>query len=158
MENRRDFFKKLIPTKREEEDIHLYPPYFNEIIDFEKCKECENKPCIKACEEEIIILNNDKPSLDFSKSGCTFCDECAKVCEKDVLKVEYKKELPKVKIDILKCVAWNKTICSMCKDICDVNAIDFMALFNPEINEKCNGCGFCIGVCPTFAIEIGGEI
>ena len=156
MENRRDFFKKLIP-KREEEEINLYPPYYNDKEDFEKCKECLDKPCKAVCEEDIIVIKDGYPSLDFSKSGCTFCDECAVACEKDVLKVEFRKDLPKVKIDILKCVAWHKTICSMCKDVCDVNAIDFMALFNPQINEKCNGCGFCISVCPTFAIITGGE-
>jgi len=27
-------------------------------------------------------------------------------------------------------------------------------MFMPEINEKCTNCGFCIGRCPTEAIEI----
>jgi len=156
LEKRRDFFKKIIPRRREEE-IRLYPPYYKDINDFEKCKECENRPCIEACEENIIVIKDETLSLDFSKSGCTYCDKCAEVCEKEVLNIDFKQNLPKVKINILGCLAWQKTICSMCKDICDVNAIDFLGLFNPEINEKCNGCGFCIGVCPTGAIKVGGE-
>ena len=155
MIDRRSFFKNIVPKKEKEEKL-LFPPYFEETEDFEKCKECNNKPCAIECEENIIVILDEKPVLDFSKSGCTFCDICAEVCEKEVLKKEFKKDLPKVKIDILRCVAWQKTICSMCKDICDVNAIDFLAFFNPEINQKCNGCGFCISVCPTDAIKIGG--
>jgi ferredoxin-type protein NapF len=34
------------------------------------------------------------------------------------------------------------------------DAILFNGMFDPVIDEdKCNGCGFCIGRCPTQAIE-----
>ncbi|MRI59033.1 MAG: 4Fe-4S ferredoxin [Epsilonproteobacteria bacterium] len=153
---RREFFSSLLrPQKREEMPL-LFPPYYEDLVDFEKCKECESKPCIEACEEAIIVITDEKPALDFSESGCTFCDECAKVCEPGVLRLEAKKELPKLQIDMLSCLAWQKTICSMCKDICDVRAIDFTGLFNPQISDVCNGCGFCMAVCPTQAIRWEG--
>ncbi|BAF70909.1 4Fe-4S binding protein [Nitratiruptor sp. SB155-2] len=151
---RRELFTALLRKKRgQEEQKLLYPPYYNDVSDFEKCKECESKPCIEACEENIIVICNDKPTLDFSESGCTFCDACAEVCESGVLDMKYKSNIEPPKLSLLGCLAWQKTICSMCKDICEVNAIDFVGLFNPEINEKCTGCGFCLAVCPTKAIR-----
>jgi len=156
--NRRELFTSLLRTKpKEEVSSPLFPPYYSDEQDFEKCRECESKACASACEEQIITIVDEKPSLDFSASGCTFCDECAKVCQGDVLAVEKKRVLPRVVIDILGCLAWQKTICSMCKDVCLDRAIEFVGLFNPQINDKCTGCGFCVGVCPTKAIKIGGE-
>ena len=154
---RREFFSSLLqPSRQKKSQTPLFPPYYDDEEDFEKCKECGSKPCVEACEEAVIIIKNERPTLDFSESGCTFCDECAKVCEPGVLKIEAKKELPKLHIDMLSCLAWQKTICSMCKDVCDVRAIDFAGLFNPQINDICNGCGFCVAVCPTRAITREG--
>ena len=31
-----------------------------------------------------MIQEDGTPKLDFSKSGCTFCEECANVCEPGV--------------------------------------------------------------------------
>ena len=149
---RREVFGIFSRNAEQKKSIPLFPPYFEKEEDFEKCKECESKACQSVCEENIIVIVNDKPSLDFSKSGCTFCDECAKACEGGVLRVEYKKEIPSPTIDMFGCLAWHKTVCSMCKDICEIGAIQFTGLFNPEISEVCNGCGFCVGICPTQAI------
>jgi ferredoxin-type protein NapF len=151
---RREFFSSLTSRlKKEKKDIYIFPPYFKDISDFEKCKECGDKRCKDVCEESIIYIEDSKPHLDFSKSGCTFCDECAKVCD-DVLKVEYKKRLPVLEIDVLTCLAWHNTICSSCKDACLDGAIDFLGIFKPTINSNCTGCGFCVSVCPTNAIKI----
>ena len=149
---RRELFTSLFAKKKRG---LTYPPYFLKAEDFEKCKECESKSCMEACEENIIQIKEDAPSLDFSESGCTFCDECAKVCEMGVLKVEYKRLLPKFSIDPLGCLAWHHTICSACKDACLENAIEFLGLFKPQITSECTGCGFCVGVCPSGAIKKG---
>ncbi len=155
MTNRRDFFRSFVKPIKKEEVEYLHPPYFKELTDFEKCSECEEKKCADACEEKIIKIVDYKPILHFSESGCTFCDECANACELEVLSIENKKDIGKAKIDILKCIAWNKTVCSLCNDICDERAIKFYSFFNPEIDDNlCNGCGFCLNVCPTYAIEI----
>ena len=154
---RREFFAQLLSPKRpKEEERFPFVPYYKDEADFEKCKECEAKPCVTACEESIIVIQDDKPVLDFSKSGCTFCDACAEACEMGVIEKEYKRTLPRLTIDMLGCLAWQKTICSMCKDVCLDSAIRFTGLFNPEITDDCTGCGFCVGVCPTGAIKIGG--
>ena len=109
-----------------------------------------------ACEENIIFIQEDfTPKLDFSSNGCTYCDLCAIACPNEVLKLEYKKNIDaKIEIDVLSCLSWNQTMCFSCKDPCLDDAIDFLAMFRPSINDKCTSCGFCIKVCPTNAIKI----
>jgi ferredoxin-type protein NapF len=45
-------------------------------------------------------------------------------------------------------------ICFSCKEPCIDDAILFNGMFNPVIDmDKCTGCGFCLGRCPTLAID-----
>jgi len=156
--NRRDFFRSFAkPFVKEEDKIQiLRPPYFENESDFSSCIECEKKDCKIACDNEtkiITILEDGTPSINFSSSGCTYCDECANACTADILKVENKKDIDtKIQIDMLKCLGWNDTMCFSCKDPCLDNAIDFAGLFKPEISDKCTSCGYCISYCPTNAI------
>ena len=150
---KRNFFRRV---KNSPFKSFIYPPYFEKKEDFLKCIECESKDCLSACNENIIFIEEERPVIKFANSGCTFCDECAKVCKFDVLKVENKKN--KLNCDTIinpqKCIAWNQTICFSCQDICEENAIIYNGMFNPVIDlEKCTSCGFCISVCPTNAIE-----
>ena len=134
----------------------LYPPYYNKKEDILFCLDCIEKNCVNSCPEKIIQINNNIPTLNFTYSGCTFCDECAKACDK-VLKIENKKECINAEflINYKKCLAWNNIICYSCQDICEKNAIIYKGMFNPIIDlDKCNGCGFCISVCPNNSIEI----
>ena len=151
--NRREIFKRVSNPFA----FFIYPPYYNEKSDFANCLECDEKDCLLACNEEIIHIEKGIPIIKFGKNGCTFCDECALACKKDVLKLEYKRD--KLNCEILinpkKCIAWNQTICYSCNDVCEERAIDFRGLFNPIINEeKCTSCGFCISVCPADSIMI----
>jgi ferredoxin-type protein NapF len=156
---RRDFFKSLKKTfKKNEENrpLIIRPPYFQDEILFEQeCINCDGK-CADACEENIIFMENKTPIIKFDARGCTYCDECAKVCERGVLKTEYKKNINVIiEIEVHKCLSWSKTMCFACKDPCLENAIDFAGIYFPEINQdKCTSCGFCIGVCPTNAIKL----
>jgi ferredoxin-type protein NapF len=160
---RRELFSSLASSfKQKEEKLEIIrPPYFNDIDDFTKsCVTCEDKSCKTVCENEnekiIIILENGTPALNFANSGCTYCDDCATACSKDVLKVEYKKNINVTfSIDVLKCMSWNKTMCFSCKDPCLDDAIKFLGMFRPEIdNDLCTACGFCVKVCPTDAISM----
>jgi ferredoxin-type protein NapF len=154
---RRNFFNKLLKTTKDSKTVKIIrPPYISKESDFALCSECDGK-CALSCEEDIIVIQEDKtPCLDFSNSGCTFCDKCAEVCEKGVLKLEAKSNVDvKIEIDKLKCMSWSKNICFSCKDPCLDNAIEFSGMFYPEIiAEKCTSCGFCIKYCPTEAIKI----
>ena len=78
------FFGRFSPKKN-----FVYPPYFEDIQNFSKCNECEEKPCINACEENILEIENSHPVIKFGINGCTFCNECANVCESNVLDVNF---------------------------------------------------------------------
>ena len=162
---RRELFNSLTssfrPSVKEEQEVKkrsIRPPYYNQLEDFDECIECENKPCSVACEESIILIQEDgTPSLDLTTpTGCTFCDECAKVCELDILQIDKKRNIDAIiEIDILKCLSWSQTMCFSCKEPCIDNAIEFLGMFRPTIDQnKCTACGFCISRCPTNAITI----
>ena len=156
---RRELFGSLASSFRKDDKKQraLRPPYFKSEKDFiNKCIECDGV-CATACETDIIIIQEDKtPTLNFSNAGCTYCDKCAIACPYDVLILEEKKHIDaKITIDVLSCLSWNQTMCFSCKDPCLDDAIDFLALFRPEINDNCTSCGYCIKSCPVGAIKIG---
>lgn len=156
---RRELFSSLASSFKdnEKQEKVIRPPYYNnEALFLSECIKCEGL-CANSCEVNIIVIQKDKtPKLDFTNSGCTFCDECAKVCPSEVLKLENKKNISaKIEINILECLSWNQTMCFSCKDPCLDDAIEFLGMFRPQINEDCTSCGFCLKVCPTNAIKIG---
>lgn len=157
---RRELFSSLAKpfkgSSKSKEKV-IRPPYFkDENIFFTNCVTCDTKDCITACKENIITLCEDNTvKIDFSNSGCTYCDDCAASCQNGVLNLEDKNQISaKMQIDVLTCLSWNSTMCFSCKDPCLDNAIDFLAMFRPEINSNCTSCGFCVKVCPTGAIKV----
>ena len=56
------------------------------------------------------------------------------------------------------CLTRQGESCSICDDLCDLNAIRFTTVAGlavPEILEdSCTGCGDCLGVCPVDAIDL----
>ncbi len=158
---RRELFGSLASRFKKQENTPniIRPPYFEDENDFiENCVECDAM-CVDACYEEIIKIGEDKtPFIDFSVSGCTYCDDCADACEPDVLQIEHKKNISQeIEIDMLKCVSWHQVMCFSCKDPCLDNAIEFLGMFRPKIDlDKCTSCGFCIKYCPAEAITLKG--
>ena len=158
--NRRELFSSFGASLKGEaqksNNTFLRPPYFeDEALFLKECVSCENK-CDTVCEEEIIKIAKDRtPYIVFGINGCTFCDECAVVCNSGVLDIKFKQNInANITINQNKCLSWNHTMCFSCKDPCLDGAIDFKAMFMPEINEKCTSCGFCISRCPVDAIDI----
>jgi ferredoxin-type protein NapF len=158
MESRRGFFASLAGLVVPKEDKPFYPLLPGFLVEKSQlCLTCETSSCKNVCEEEIVIrAAGTSPYLDLSHRGCTFCGECQKVCEKDCFIAEPVKSLNTiVEIGILGCLAWNKTICRSCADVCNEKAIRFTGMFNPEIDMSlCTACGFCIGVCPSYTISV----
>jgi ferredoxin-type protein NapF len=155
---RRELFSSLASLHKEEkkQEELIRPPYYSDLSLFHnECHKC-NAACATACEEDIIFIASDKtPYLLFLKNGCTYCDKCAEACEFGVLTLEAKNRISAtVTINKTKCLSWDHTMCFSCKDPCLENAIDFKAMFMPQINDKCTACGFCINRCPADAIEI----
>ncbi|MBU1217600.1 4Fe-4S binding protein [bacterium] len=158
--NRRELFGSLassFKTEQKQESLLIRPPYFGNISAFDtECQKCDGK-CATLCQEQIIIINADKtPSLNFLKSGCTYCDDCAVACEFGVLEIEQKKLInADVTINQATCLSWSGVMCFSCKDPCLEDAIEFRAMFMPVIDpSKCTACGFCFSRCPTYAIDI----
>ena len=157
---RRELFSSLASSvknaAKEKQEKLVRPPYNNnESLFHKECPQCDEK-CATVCEVEIIKIAKDRtPYLDFSKSGCTYCDDCAEACEFDVLSLENKKQInATVTINKKECVSWEGVMCFSCKDPCLDNAIDFKAMFMPSINDNCTACGFCISRCPVQAIKV----
>ena len=166
MASRRDFFaafKKpadIISTKVAREDLVVRPPYGSlESLFQSECVACETQACVTSCEEGIILIQADKtPILNFSKKGCTFCEECAKACPSTVLSLDNTYSAEEInarfRISTDLCVAHNGVICFSCKEPCIDDAILFNGMFNPVIDEdKCTSCGYCMSRCPTQAIS-----
>ena len=163
MASRRDFFKsfsKPLSHTKEESPLLVRPPYGkSESLFQSECPSCNTQACVTSCDEKIIFIDEETktPTLSFAKNGCTFCDECAIACEKDVLSLVNEESSSYLNaiftISLKACVAHHGVICNACKEPCIDDAILFNGMFNPIIdNEKCTACGFCISRCPTKAI------
>ena len=157
---RRELFSSLASSvknaAKEKQEKLIRPPYNNdESLFHNECNKCDAK-CATVCEVDIIKIAKDAtPYLDFSSSGCTFCDDCASACEFGVLTLENKINVnANVVISQTECVSWEGVMCFSCKDPCLDNAIDYKALFMPVINNNCTSCGFCISRCPVGAIKV----
>lgn len=179
MSNRREFFTTLLKAKSK--GFMPLPPYNLERSLFSKfCVLCIQEakeqnaqvPCVQICDEiykqehksGILKIKDNAVYIEFEQNGCNLCGECAKVCPKNVLEenLAYSQN-PHwnfiVKITEVACLAYQKTLCYVCKDICysvlgQENAINFTGLFYPQIQKNCIGCGECISVCPTKAIVL----
>ena len=153
--SRRDLFSLRTFFKESEKPIR--PPYAADASQFDAvCPACD-APCVASCETRIIVRDaNGCPSLDFSDDGCTFCEACAEACPEPVLDAGTGPRLnAAIDLNVLSCLSWNKTMCFTCKDRCDVGAIAFFRLFQPEIDASaCTKCGMCISACPVSAITV----
>ena len=163
MASRRNFlniFKKSLEISKEGSPLVVRPPYaLTESLFQSECVTCESKSCVASCDEQIILIQADgTPRLDFTKRGCTFCEDCALACEADVLNIDNLHTSERInatfRISTEGCVAHHGVICFSCKEPCIDDAILFNGLFNPVIDmDRCTGCGFCLGRCPTQAIS-----
>lgn len=167
--SRRGVFTSLFGNKKAHKNQNelciVRPPYHHVGYEFsEICVTCKDTPCMEACEEKIIVLSatNHTPCLDFTKRGCTFCEACARACPNDVLSLTCNDEKDlhvKAQIDIMACMAWHQSLCNSCLDACEQRAIQFLGLWKPQIEmDVCNGCGMCVGICPSNAILIKEEV
>lgn len=116
--------------------------------------------CIDSCATKIISIGDGGfPTIDFSKGECSFCYQCAQVCETNIFKPRTTEPWQQSITIANDCLAFNKIACRSCEDFCESAAIVFKPLLGspsqPLVNsELCNGCGACIKPCPTQSITI----
>ncbi len=49
-------------------------------IDAEKCRTCQNKPCLTVCPAGMFSLSGDGKEVIYSHEGCLECGTCYVVC------------------------------------------------------------------------------
>lgn len=138
---------------------HIRPPWAKGEREFVvNCSRCD--ACIKACPEHI--LSHDPrgfPQVNFLKGECTFCGACSQACDSGAMSIT--SSLPwTLRANIgNQCLPLQGVVCGSCADECEARAIRMRLVAGgisiPRIeNESCTGCGACVRVCPTSAIEL----
>jgi ferredoxin-type protein NapF len=143
----------------------LRPPWaIQEDAFVERCTRCGD--CVRICPQ--AILGTDAagfPAVDFTRGACSFCAACAGACASGALtssSLSSPATSPpwqaKAVIDD-RCLAQRGVCCEVCRDQCAARALQFRPAVGrvsaPRINvSACNGCGACVGACPTHAIRI----
>lgn len=155
----------------------ITPPWISSPSKLDACTGCGN--CVSACPDHLISLSTNKtPVMNFTASGCDYCGDCAKSCEADVfLPLDERthenawQQQAHINHD---CLNYKGVICHSCQDICEPGAIIFsrdshndhsiqtedpssfqLNIAKPFISEDvCDGCGFCLSICPIDAIDI----
>lgn len=79
---RMDVEKRLALTKFE---IHGEPHI---IVNYDKCRECPLKPCIRSCPAGLYALD-EEGNLHFNYEGCLECGMCRIVCLKGAVSWSY---------------------------------------------------------------------
>ncbi len=129
------------------------------------CSRCNQ--CLEACEEQIIVSGDGGfPTINFELGECTFCYQCANACPAEsftssAVLFKPQNEPPwQMKAHINQhCLAHQNVECRSCSESCEFFAITFKLtagqVAQPQINtDSCNGCGACVSVCPSSAIDI----
>ncbi|EXI61428.1 ferredoxin [Mannheimia granulomatis] len=136
----------------------IRPPWANLANFLEKCTACHR--CIETCETQILIKGaGGYPEVNFNHGECTFCEKCVQSCEVGVFR-ETSEEAWTHKINVQpSCLLKRGTECRSCGDSCEMRVIRFRpslgGIAEMTLNlESCTGCGACVSVCPTGAIQI----
>lgn len=126
----------------------------------DKCSLCDK--CLSACDEGILQRGDGGyPEVNFKSGECTFCKACVDVCADGALQIDVDAPKPWLllaKIDD-KCLSANAITCRVCGDRCDTRAIKFTlavgGVATPNVDaDLCNGCGACVGPCPTNSVVL----
>ncbi|MBT6096665.1 MAG: ferredoxin-type protein NapF [Rhodospirillaceae bacterium] len=128
------------------------------------CERCDD--CADSCPEGIIEAGPAGfPIITFAIGECTFCGECTDVCRSGAFGP--RDNAPwQVEITVTAdCMSAQGVTCRVCEGKCQADAISFpvtgaqfSAAGKPAINvAACNGCGACVGPCPSEAIDLNPQ-
>jgi len=101
------------------------PPWHQGLALADYCPGCPH-PCTDTCEPGIIRLHPKDhewaglPYLDFSHSGCTFCQACVVACPIDIeVTADTRPVIGTAQLNRNTCIAWDDVICMSCSGRCD---------------------------------------
>ncbi|MCB1960203.1 MAG: ferredoxin-type protein NapF [Rhodocyclaceae bacterium] len=137
------------------------PPWAGDEHDFIRlCTRCD--ACIEACPTKLIKAGGGGyPSVDFSRAECTFCGECARVCDSGAIARRQDAAPWGLRARFgAACIAAKGVECRICGESCEAGAVRFRPVLGgisqPEFEiERCTGCGACVAPCPVTAIAMG---
>lgn len=134
------------------------PPWTNERA-LASCTGCA--ACVEACPSGLLKIEGAKPVIAFT-SECTFCGACAESCPEHLFARDSRPFQHVVSVTE-GCLARLGVVCQSCRDACPEAAIRFTPRrggpFLPEVrDDACTGCGACLSICPTRAIEVTERI
>ena len=120
-----------------------------------RCNRCYSvcpRRCISPAGIKGGFLSLRTPMLDFHQGYCDFCNLCIENCPTDAL-LAFSPENDRMGIAVIdpdRCLAWQKSGCSVCIEACEYGAIVGDERGAPVVvAELCNGCGRCEYVCPS---------
>ncbi|MCU7812586.1 MAG: ferredoxin-type protein NapF [Candidatus Thiodiazotropha sp. (ex Notomyrtea botanica)] len=140
----------------------IRPPWAKFEADFtDNCERCD--ACIEVCPTQILSRGSGGfPIVDFSHGACTFCGKCVDACKHHAFDVPQDFDVPAWELEVSiteECLSVRGIVCRSCGDACESAAIRFRLETGgrsiPLIeNERCNGCGECLALCPNRSISI----
>ena|GEM_PF-215205 len=137
------------------------PPWaLAEPLFVDACTRC--RACVERCPEQVLVIGDGGfPEFDAKRGECTFCGDCAGVCESKALDPGNlaRPWLLQATVSDMACLAHSGVVCASCQDPCPEQAIRMQpvrgAVAIPQIDAaRCIGCGACVSACPTSAITM----
>ncbi len=118
-------------------------------VDLDVCEECEGKPCLEACPEDVMRRVIEEHVIDLD--ACRGCLECVKVCPHGAVSVEL--DVPE--LETRDPPTLNRELCvecDRCHEVCPTGAAENVPSGSPD-PDACIGCYVCVAHCPTEALK-----
>lgn len=164
MDPRRRFFLRGDPRalKDEAPPVAPRPPWaLRPDAQFtERCTRCGD--CIAACPRQVLVAGDGGfPELALHVQGCSLCGDCVRACRPGALQADALAPadafVERIRVNAA-CLARRGVECRLCGDACDTRALRFVpqrgGIAQLQVMlEACTGCGECLPLCPTQALE-----
>lgn len=131
------------------------PPFaVAEPLFLKNCNGCAD--CVKVCPYGLIILKENKASIEIDFSACDLCGECANVCPNGALALNVQADTGLRPQFDFSCLRQQNQFCLFCETACPTQAISFDSVSGKMqlAEDKCTGCGECKTACFQHYISL----